>query len=79
MSASRVSCMLMRLLRTMMLVVIVVRTDVSAALTVGFYNRRCPSAEQLVRQAVAAAFANNSGIAAGLVRMHFHDCFVRVR
>ncbi|KAJ1261844.1 hypothetical protein BS78_09G061700 [Paspalum vaginatum] len=47
------------------------------ALDVGFYNTTCPTAETLVQQAVAAAFANSSEAAPALIRMHFHDCFVR--
>ena len=50
----------------------------TACLDLGFYDRTCPSAETIVQQTVAAAFRNDSGVAPALIRMHFHDCFVRV-
>ncbi|CAL4910201.1 unnamed protein product [Urochloa decumbens] len=49
----------------------------TACLDVGFYDTRCPSAETIVQQTIATAFKNDSGVAAALIRMHFHDCFVR--
>lgn len=48
-----------------------------ASLQVGFYRKTCPSAEAIVESVVSQAYANDSGIAPALIRLHFHDCFVR--
>lgn len=44
---------------------------------VGFYSRSCPRAESIVKQTVKSHFKSNPTIAPGLLRMHFHDCFVQ--
>lgn len=43
-----------------------------------FYDRSCPKASEIVKSIVAKAVAREARMAASLVRLHFHDCFVKV-
>ena len=49
-----------------------------AQLRFGFYGRSCPRAESIVANVVANRFRRDRSITAALLRMQFHDCFVRV-
>ncbi|PIN14194.1 Peroxidase [Handroanthus impetiginosus] len=45
-------------------------------LSYNFYDKSCPNVGMIVRWGVWAAFINDTRIAASLLRLHFHDCFV---
>ncbi|CAI0453213.1 unnamed protein product [Linum tenue] len=68
--------MMMKLAGALLLMFLVVH-GVECQLQVGFYSGSCGLAEFVVKTAVRQAFINDRGVAAGLLRMHFHDCFVR--
>ncbi|KAL3678424.1 hypothetical protein R1sor_021380 [Riccia sorocarpa] len=44
---------------------------------VNFYTKECPSARRVVEATVSSAIRKDRGIAAALLRLHFHDCFVK--
>ncbi|CAK9157096.1 unnamed protein product [Ilex paraguariensis] len=42
-----------------------------------FYDCSCPKAKEIVKSVVAKAVAKEARMAASLLRLHFHDCFVQ--
>ncbi|KAF3789568.1 Peroxidase 5 [Nymphaea thermarum] len=58
-------------------IVFVLPLAIHGDLRVGFYQETCPLAEAITRGTIFAAAVLNPGIVPGLVRLHFHDCFVR--
>lgn len=58
----------------------VVGKKVPAPITygVGFYSSSCPNAEKIIAAAVIQKWTADKTITAGLLRMFFHDCFIRV-
>ncbi|KAK7380804.1 hypothetical protein VNO78_33323 [Psophocarpus tetragonolobus] len=48
-----------------------------ADLNIGFYSSTCPRAEAIVSDVVQRHFNMDNSIVGAMLRMHFHDCFVR--
>ncbi|XP_077224802.1 peroxidase 43-like [Tasmannia lanceolata] len=46
-------------------------------LQVGFYSSTCPNAESIISSVVREAVLSDPTIAAALLRLQFHDCFVQ--
>ncbi|CAM0151665.1 unnamed protein product [Urochloa decumbens] len=66
----------------LLVVVFMCSTGSSAAaagpqLDVGFYSKKCPAVEDIVRNETEAAIKESPDLAAALLRLHYHDCFVQ--
>ena len=51
---------------------------VKSQLSTNFYSKTCPNVLQIVRREVQKAIKVEMRMAASLIRLHFHDCFVNV-
>lgn len=60
------------------LLILSVLIHVGDALSKNYYAKTCPDVEMAVTEAVKKAMANDQTVPAALLRMHFHDCFIRV-
>ncbi|KAF4360911.1 hypothetical protein G4B88_000542 [Cannabis sativa] len=47
------------------------------SLSLNYYDDTCPHVEYVVANAVKKAMSNDKTVPAALLRMHFHDCFIR--
>ncbi|KAD1339113.1 hypothetical protein E3N88_42998 [Mikania micrantha] len=47
------------------------------ALSSNYYDQTCPNAESTITSVVKKAMLNDPTVPAALLRMHFHDCFIR--
>jgi hypothetical protein len=66
-------------LQLIMSVLVVLHPANGQGLKVGFYANTCPEAEAIVKKVIVQTLSKAPTLAAPLLRMHFHDCFVRVR
>ena len=50
--------------------------DISVLLQFDVYQESCPEAEPIILSWVQSAISEEPRMAASLLRLHFHDCFV---
>ncbi|KAK9151892.1 hypothetical protein Syun_010201 [Stephania yunnanensis] len=65
------------LLQASLIVLFALRSANAGGLIDGFYNKTCPSVEAIVRETTTSFISRAPTLAAPLLRLHFHDCFVR--
>ena len=66
------------LLLHLSLLVLAASSAAVAQLEIGFYSKTCPQAEEIVRKEMIKIIAAAPSLAGPILRLHFHDCFVRV-
>ncbi|CAN0852498.1 Peroxidase 57 [Linum grandiflorum] len=60
-----------------LLKLLVALSATEASLELHFYRNSCPKAEAIVKSAMKRHFDKDPSVPAGLLRLHFHDCFIR--
>lgn len=60
------------------MLIIVSYVSMGSALSMNRYDVSCPNVEAIVAKVVRDATSRDKTVPATLLRMHFHDCFIRV-
>ncbi|XP_021821148.1 lignin-forming anionic peroxidase-like [Prunus avium] len=61
----------------MLLLFFIMSTASQAQLSSTFYDQTCPNALATIKSSISRAVSRESRMAASLMRLHFHDCFVQ--
>ena len=61
----------------LLLLLALMSTTSSATLSSKFYDKSCPNALTTIRKSIRSAVSAERRMAASLIRLHFHDCFVQ--
>ncbi|KAM6572685.1 hypothetical protein CsatA_016765 [Cannabis sativa] len=61
----------------LLLVASIFERATAQGLKIGFYQHTCPTAENVIKKTTSKYISRFPTLAAALLRMHFHDCFVR--
>ncbi|KAK6252189.1 hypothetical protein QUC31_013909 [Theobroma cacao] len=69
------SCQANRVAAVVMLLLL--SSACQAKLSSTFYEKSCPNALSTIRKPIRTAIARERRMAASLIRLHFHDCFVQ--
>ncbi|CAL9008604.1 unnamed protein product [Prunus brigantina] len=65
------------LFHTLICLLLTVASQSKASLNSNYYHQTCPQAEKIILQMVYNAFMHDSKVPARILRMFFHDCFIR--
>ncbi|PSS26836.1 Lignin-forming anionic peroxidase [Actinidia chinensis var. chinensis] len=60
-----------------MLLLLLLNISCNAQLSSNFYDTTCPNALSTIRTSIRKAVSSERRMAASLIRLHFHDCFVQ--
>ncbi|KAL1539769.1 peroxidase [Salvia divinorum] len=60
-----------------LVIVLIANVPCEAQLSSTFYDRTCPKALSAIQTSIRQAVSRERRMAASLVRLHFHDCFVQ--
>jgi hypothetical protein len=75
---SNLRSMAYRMITSFVVTLVLLGTICDAQLSSTFYDSTCPNALSTIRTSIRTAISKERRMAASLIRLHFHDCFVQV-